>query len=357
MSPSELLKYTEDRLLELEVTLKAEDGGPVYQKIKSDPNLTEEEKQKVCCGIARGITEMECTKALNSTNPNTLMRGNSPGTNFMKAYMNEHGKAYFDSVAQKSMLVGDQGVLDGSKAILNNYTTELPLLSEKAIQFLKSSIDVVKDKMPDHQDKAIPLLMANNLILRGSAPEIARLTQVQKKEAKEQNRLEDIPEIDNVFKANNNVQEIANKLSSDNPQFKNGESTALFLDKVAMQKFSETLQKIGDGDLPQHVELVGLPKPDVSSVQVKAANLEDSKKLATLKPEQEKIAKLEAELDRLKNDPTGLDKFKAFFQGGMEKVQQKMVDKIDAAKLDLMQKADGIAFDKQTKQLEETTRQ
>ena len=172
-------------------------GNQVFNSINDRTDLTADEKQKVFCGLAQAITTEECRKALESNQPNTLMRGSNAATRFMSTYVTANGTEYFEAVRNESFAAAkrhvvtdvktqnDPGLVSTGKDLMGAYTTAMPYMSKELSQFMKSCVDVIKEKMPQHQAKAIPVVMASTMVLRGAAPQISSEAQDLQKEVVE----------------------------------------------------------------------------------------------------------------------------------------------------------------------------
>jgi hypothetical protein len=173
MNDEELSNYTKEKLKA--VLSEGADGRQIYKSIMSDGKLTADEKQEVCCAIGKYATMDECRKAMR-IDPGTLLRGGGGATQFIAAYINDNCKTYLEAVedkAKQSVSNKDRSSEDVAKDIMTAYTSELPKLSKNAAEFLKASIDVIKQEMPEHAGTAIPKVLGNNLVLRGASTKIA----------------------------------------------------------------------------------------------------------------------------------------------------------------------------------------
>ena len=173
MTEEQLSNYTKEKLKA--VLSEGADGRQIYKSIMSNGELSAEEKQEVCCAIGKYATMDECRKAMR-VDPGTLLRGGGGSTQFIAAYINDNCKTYLEAVedkAKQSVSNQDKSSEDVAKDIMTAYTSELPKLSKNAAEFLKASIDVIKQEMPEHAGTAIPKVLGNNLVLRGASTKIA----------------------------------------------------------------------------------------------------------------------------------------------------------------------------------------
>ncbi len=382
MDEAQLKDYTEKAFKSL---LKGTDGQnsrqnaqDVFDRIQQDNTLTPTERQRVFCGLSKAVTEHECNAVLKEGDPTTLMRADSNTAMFVNVYMEHYAKDYFDAVTAKALQTGKgnpPNELNTSTDILQAYTSELPQLSGKAAQFLKVSVDTIKEKLPELSDEATSNAMSNALLLRGASPKISVTAQTElatanqrlanaaaslrtsldeiAKNQKAHNMVEgrDQAELDlmnlphqtnaqlqrqiitqqedlvrqytTISNANRSVQEYANKMGEG---LNRQGAKDLAKDQETVGEFSTTLNEIAEGQIDQFKNIKA-PKVNVDkSVQEVQTEVALDKRLN----------KLESRKDRLESSPSVGDKLKAFLKHGRKGTDaevSKLEQKIEATEL------------------------
>lgn len=359
MTPEQFRNATPDQQKEDARLKKPEIGKEVFTEIENSA-LTPAEKQEVYQRLVKTGVQQELDSA---TNPATLLRGNSSVTHFMSAYMNTYAKDYMESIWQDTMdetskvkvpqsLQGKQitqigSPIDGvppqdvqqlegayvqiAKRMMDSSEANLSKLTPEAREFMKAALEPTQGN-----SEAMNMASASTLLLRGATAMTSSRGAVF--------RGDQDHHLVGALVVNSSVvvQSYANginkphteKLSSGKPQ-----------DPLAdLLRTQENLQRTKDA----YTALSKGSQAIESYCQQRKEGL--------IKPEMDRIAKLEAKLDGLKH-PTLGDRFKAFFQGGIEKVRQKAIDEIDALKMQAMRKVDPEGFAQLQKQNKASVRQ
>lgn len=365
-------------------------GKVVFEDVESS-SLTPSEKQEVYRAVVKDAVAKEMA---TTTNPGTLLRGNSSQTQFMTSYMNKYAAPYFkavydtaltqavqvklpDSIQGKPIPMAGKGIegatpedmaklnqttVDLARSLVEASDSQLSKLPPEVREFMKAALEPCGDN-----NQAICNTSANLLLLRGVSPYVTT-------KANEM-RLDTDPEVNSIgsLMINSNVvlQTYANNVNKplveelDKLKPQNVLAGELRTEETMGQtKEGYTALSKGGKDLDDFIEKVGSDEPEVDeSVKLKAAEINSRAErqvqareaetrgqqvryiAKTQQSNYDKIAGLEAKLDRLKN-PSNLEKFKAFFQGGVDKVREKTIDKIDQLKTEIFKAGDSDSFAK-----------
>ncbi|HSI61742.1 MAG TPA: hypothetical protein VLE43_01450 [Candidatus Saccharimonadia bacterium] len=352
-------------------------GPTAFEVIQSNPNLSEPEKQEAF----RAVVKQYVQKAYDTTtDKETLLRTDDLGTAFMSSYMKhyaaDYNKAVMDSaklgamkaevppslhsvetfgsigtklqdssggdISETDMKAYDDAVVDIAKQVLHTAETSVSQLPPDVRAFIQSAMQPAIDAGDTASGNKIA---ANTLFLRSAMAPIGN-------QAGTLRGTGDL-KLQGALMANTSVllQTYANfVLSAPGPVIQSGKTapskpqdslvgglrTQESLDQTKElfsalatggQSVDDFMAKVGPSPTlskDDHAKLGEIGRAITKNQKAEAALAEK-----TLGPDLDKITKLHASVDHLKNNPTFGDKFKAFFQGGLKKVIAKKEAEID----------------------------
>lgn len=283
-------------------------GRQFFAGIKDCESLTPEEKVELCCHVVAQVAHNECLVA--SSQAQTLMRGNSVGTDFMTAYINEHAADYFNAVKNAGLQAAKQAPLNSpdpamqefmaASALMTAIRDNAHLLEGPASRFIQTTCQAVVEIMPAEQSEAaIQKVMANTIALRGLCPKVAAESGIAR-------RKDELPPQERaahalLFEAGRGVQQYANLRGHGEIM---GHKTACYdmvvNDADLGREFSETFKLIADGhrfDTPA-LEVEG-KKSKIASVRDALKGVGSKIKNAVVeKVDQIKAARLQSQCDK-----------------------------------------------------------
>lgn len=345
LTPEELLTASqEEKALDAKLK-KGEVGEEVFRRIEADKNLTHDQKQRIHQQLGKHGMEQE----LNQKQETTILRQATKNTHYMSAYLKVYAKEYNEALVQfakdeldKTKLPNDPGLSKrfprvgetdeqatglkpGTQKQLNEMHEEfggklirahdemLHKLSPEARAFLKSAMEPVQKL---GRTEMTGLAMSSTLVLKNSNPMITDFAQKLRDrggiEALKGNFLLESTKVLQTYTNSTDV-EPGTKLGELKPQNKVAEK---MLTAENLVRTREAYQVLAEGG---------------ERLEQLTAQLEVKEKI---KPGLDKIAKLERQLDRMK-EGGGWEKFKAARHGGAEKVKAKLIEEIDSAKLEV----------------------
>ena len=378
-------------------------GASVCQVLLSRP----EDGIKLASDVGKQVTQSLVSK-VPTNQLDTFLRNNSSISNFSREFVQQTSPGYVQSIQEKAKAIGEKAnVLEvdknGSaeekrqttlqmakemKAMLSS-TDGMSIESQQYIKGLYDGVmsdpdfqgrvmherEVDPEKARQMHEKLGNIAINNSAALRFGASSITLQPDFQslaiwKDASNSAQKSFNLNDQDRIrFSGGRVSQEDLDTIHSqesrekvDNMMTSIKETTALEGTGIKMESVYNDLSDVREVVMEQRKEIATdlvEQRKQLAKQQQEKRDV-DAKVAETVKPELDKIASLEAKLDRMKNNPTIGDKFKAFFQGGMEKAQQKVLAEIDKTKLQVFQKTDPEGFSKlqgQNKKSVETLKQ
>jgi len=230
-------------------------GGEIFAAIEDSDALTPDQKADLCCKMGARIVAQECAEAQGQ--PHTLLRGNNAGTNFMSAFMNEHGADYFNAVKNAGLQAARQAQAAGldpaqkqyaaAQAMMTAMTTQAQLLEGPAANFLQATSQAARNAMPpDQAQAAVDKVMANTVALRGVCPAIIAESGVARRNAQIPPQEQAAHAV--LFEAARGVQQFANVGGGGNVMGNKAECFDLIVeDEELGEEFNNTLDLMSQG--------------------------------------------------------------------------------------------------------------
>lgn len=340
--------------------------------------LNRPDGQKLCCEVGRQVMQVEVNKP--EMDPNSFLRSSHGINGFTKQFLQQTSPDYEKTIRDKVSQIGSKydlttinksdddflkkntGVSLGKDFV--SVLTETPL-SPESVQFLKvlgecaltddpgytqnlknrtgkdgGELDIEKQIMSERIINNASILrfgtpaITNNPNFQARTPWNLALERVQRTiNSHRQDTLDgakDSTDLTRGITAGIHTEENRAKFRD----FQEGIKNAPDPDSLDMDLDKNYRESVDERNLLTEARIKEAQPRVIAQQKERAQELMDAK----AKPEMEKLAQLESKLDRLKNNPTFGDRFKAFFQGGMEKARERVIDEIDRTKTQIAQK-------------------
>jgi hypothetical protein len=362
----QLATASEEAKLEDQVKSQDKVGTTVFESIEKSDLLPSEKQEVFQRLVAAGVKqELEAAK-----DPTTILRENNKMTNFMSAYMKHYSKDYVEAVFQDGMQAVQNTTLpkslegkdllnvgsaikdvpvsdlkklesiyiDTASKLVESSERNLSKLSPEARAFLQAAVGPT-----DGNAEATKRVLSSTMMLRCTCSQIttACLELKREEETKQQGAI--------LLNANVVFLSYSNNLSLPDDEKIQGNKPQDSLAQVL--RTPERLESSSEGY--SAIAKGGTALEKFASEKQTAYLIEQQKqqnelqKQQTLKPFDDYLKKLEDRREKLANNPSGLDKFKAFFQHGLKGVQgeiDKLDFKIEAAKIAREDTATGVSM-------------
>jgi hypothetical protein len=281
-----------------------EAGRSVYKSLMDQPDLTERQKQAICCEVGRSMVQNGIEQA--GDHPELMLRQDSAATAFMTAAMKEMTPDYFEAVAEDAMEVAARQAPDGAQqaaeALVGSLTTQKHRLTADACQFMEACKAGIPEDLDDATKERIKGRFAvNTILLRGVNTLIANARAAAinpdlnaSQQHKDATRT--------ASQASMAVQKFANYMpvgfevpendALDMSRPEHVVAAALMANEGLRDQFVETMQQIADGNRQQLQ--VGAPQPFKDTVKARLGRDDESKLEAAGQKLQQRKDKLAA---------------------------------------------------------------
>lgn len=325
--------------LNKEPAVEAKLGGEMFAAIQDSDALTPDQKADLCCKIGAKVVEEACEDA--RLEPRTLLRNNTAGTNFMSAFMNEHGADYMNAVKNAGLQAAQQAQAAGldpahkqfaaAQAMMKAMTSQAQLLEGPAANFLQATSQAARNAMPpDQAQAAVDKVMANTVALRGVCPAIITESGFARRNAQLPPQEQAAHAV--LFEAARGVQQFANVGGGGNVMGNKAECFDLIVeDEELGEEFNNTLDLMSQGHHFPPPPVQQQAAPAVQQQAAPAVEQQANPDANALNEGVEKKSKLTSVRDALRSAVGKI-------QDAAHDLGAGIKDKIEQAKLDRLEK-------------------